>query len=405
MKGASAFAAVLAGLMLALTIAPMAVLAGTEADPEVTDVAGDATNGRNDMDIVKAWVEHEDNVTLTFRILLSALNLFSPRSDWQTLPQVLYDYYFTFDSNNYAARARIPVHGPLAAFAGFSLYKVEYGATSENLTFTAASGTVTGQYNSGGAYIEMTVNKDAIGGPVRGDFITHMWSAVYYQPRGQDMARIDTAMSYQNPGREYLVKGEFSEFYDVRLTVANATVSAAPRVPARFNITIRSTSSTDIYINLTNSTPPVGYRAIFSKNDTGGIHVPANSSVALILTVNVPDNATNGTDVPIMVSGRFQTKEGTTIATNNLNLGVQVRFIAPKPPQKDTTFLGIPIKYLMYMGVVFAVLIVFLVALYLVGQRRKRRESDDLVAFAAYVEAQKRSRESGAGDVERSSPP
>jgi hypothetical protein len=407
MKRASAFAAVMAGLMLAVAIAPMAVLAGTETDPEMTDVSGDATNGRSDMDILKAWVEGtaETNTTLTFRILLNALNLFSPRSDWQSLPQVLYDYYFTFEGNNYAARARIPVHGPLAAFAGFSLYKVEYGATNENLTFNAADGTVTGQYNSGGAYVEMTVDKVNIGGPVRGDLITHMWSAVYYQPRGQDMSRIDTSMSYQSPGRDYLVKGEFSEFYDVRLVTANLTMNAAPRVPARFDITIRSTSSTDLYINLTNTTPPRGYKATFSKNDTGGIHVPANSSVVVFLTVSVPDNATNGTDVPITVSGRFQTKEGTNIATNNLNLMVQVRFISPKPPVKETTFFGFVKDHAAWIAVGMIAVIV-IIALYLFSQRKtKRQEADDLVAFAAYVDAQKRSREAGAGDVERASPP
>jgi hypothetical protein len=212
-------------------------------------------------------------------------------------------------------------------------------------------------------------------------------------------------MSYKSPGKDYLVKGEFSEFYDVRLVAGNATANAAPRVPARFNITIRSTSSYEIYINLTNSTPPTGYRAVFSQNATGGIHVAANSSVSLFLTVSVPDNATNGTEVPIMVSGKFQTKEGTNIATNNLPLIVQVRFIPPKKPEKVTGFFGIPMAYITYIAVVLIVLAIFLVALFLTGQRKKRRESDDLVAFAAYVEAQKRSRDSSAGDVERASPP
>jgi hypothetical protein len=411
MKGASAFAAVMGGLMLALAIAPVAVLAGTELDPEMTDVAGDATNGRSDMDILKAWVEDETNTTLTFRILTEALSLFSPRSDWQSLPQVLYDYYFTYASNNFAARASIPVHGPLAAFAGFSLYRVEYGATGDNLTFTAADGSVSGSYNSGGSYVEMRVLKENIGGPRQGDVITHMWCAVYYQPRGQDKQRIDTAMSFQSPGRDYLVKGEFDEYYDVRLVTGNLTMSAAPRVPARFNITIRSSSSTDIYINLTATQPSVGgrpapgYVAVFSRNESTGIHVQANSSVSLFLIVTPPDNATNGTDVGVMVGGTFQTEEGTNITTNNLNLVVQVRFIPPKPPVKETTIIGFIIDHALYIGAVIAVLLLFLIALYWTSQRRKRTEADDLVAFAAYVEAQKRSREAGAGDVERSSPP
>ena len=406
MKGASAFAAVMGGLMLALAIVPMAVLAGTELDPEMTDVAGDATNGRSDMDILKAWVEDETNTTLTFRILTEALNLFSPRSDWQSLPQVIYDYYFTYASNNYAVRASIPVHGPLAAFAGFSLYKVEYGATGDNLTFTAADGRVSGSYNSGGTFVELTVLKENIGGPKRGDLITHMWCAVYFQPRGQDQQRIDTAMSYQGPGRNYLVKGEFDEYYDVKLVTGNVTMNAAPRVPARYNITIKSTSTTDIYINLTNTTPPIGYKVVFAKNDTGGIRVPANSSVSLLLTVTVPDNATNGTNVLITVSGKFQTKkEGKDIATNNLNLVVQVRFIPPKPPQKETSILGFIKDHITWVGTGLGAVIVILVLWYIMDRKTKRQEADDLVTFAAYVEAQKRSREAGAGDVERASPP
>jgi len=107
----------------------------------------------------------------------------------------------------------------------------------------------------------------------------------------------------------------------------------------------------------------------------------------------------------VTVGGIFQTKEGTNVTTNNLNLLVQVRFIPPKPPVKETTILSYFLDHAIWF-VGLGIVIVVIIALYLLTQRKtKRQEADDLVAFATYVEAQKKARGEGARDMDRASPP
>ena len=396
MKAARSFSVIALALLLLAGLAVPGSQAD-EASPEITDPAGDATTGRDDMDIESAWVHAETNTSLTFRIKLMALSVFSPRSDWQALPQILYDYYFTIDGKDYALRVRIPVHGPLAVFAGFSLYTVEYGATSSNLTFTQVDGNVTGQYVATGAYTQIGITKSDIGRPDRGDLVTHMWAAVYFQPRGQDMQQVDTAASYGSPGRDYRIKGEFSHFYDVDLEVGNLTALAAPRTkPARFDLTIRSHCDTEIWLNMTNSTiTNVGYIANFTRTDAGGLHLTPNSTLLIAFEVRIPDNATNGTNVPVTIWGVYQTREGNDLTTNDILLTVQVRFTTPKPPVEKETFLDILMKYAPYIGALVAIGAVATAIWVYRDRKRKREEQDDLVAYQAYVAAHKQEREAG----------
>ncbi len=409
MKGARSFA--LAAVVLLLLLASAAVppaSAGDENNPEITDSTGDATTNRDDMDLESAWVHAEDNRTLTFRIKLAALSAFSPRSDWQSLPQIYYDYYFTIKGKDYALRARIPVHGPLAVFAAFNLYEVKYGSGGENITFTDANGTVGGIYSTGNAYIEMDINKENVNKPDRGDLVTNMWAAVWYQPRGQDMQRVDSAMSHSSPGRNYLVKGQFAHYYDVSLEVSNLTVTGAPRTqPARFNLTIRNNSDIEIWINLTNTTiEERDYELRYSRNDTGGIYVAANDTERITLTVTIPDNATNGTNVGFKVWGLYETTDGSELKTNELNLQVQVRFIPPKPPQKTRGFFDIIKEYSTYLFIMIAAVFLIVVAWFFYERHKRREEEEDLLAFQAYVEAAKAQRgEATTPDARRMMPP
>jgi len=394
MKAARSFSII----ALALLILAGLAVPGAEADeanPEITDSTGDATTGRDDMDIESAYVYSETNTSLTFRIKMTGLSVFSPRSDWQALPQILYDYYFTSKGKDYALRVRIPVHGPLAVFAGFSLYTVDYGASGSNMTFTQVDGNVTGSYVAGSAYVQIGITKPDIGGPDRGDLVSHMWAAVYFQPRGQDQQQVDTAASYSSPGRNYLIKGEFSHYYDVDLEVGNTTALAAPRTrPARFNLTLRSHCDTEIWLNMTNSTiANVGYFANFTRADAGGLHLTPNTTLILAFEVRVPDNATNGTNVPVSIRGVYQTREGHELSTNEVLLTVQVRFTTPKKPVEKETFLDILMKSAPYIGALVAIIVVAAAIWAYRDRKRKREEQDDLLAYQAYVNAHKQERE------------
>ncbi len=396
MKAARSFSvAVLALLLLAGLAVPGA--RGDETNPEITDATGDSTTQRADMDIESAWVHAESNRSLTFRIKMRELSVFSPRTDWQSLPQIFYDFYFTIHNNDYALRASIPVHGPLAVFAGFSLYTVDYGASGSNMTFTQVDGNVTGTYTAGSAYVQLGIDKADVNRPDRGDMVTHMWAAVSFQPRGDDAQQVDTAASYSSPGRNYLIKGEFDHYYEVVLEVGNNTATAAPRTrPARFNVTLRSHSDIEVWLNMTNSTiTKPGYFANFTRADVGGLHLTPNTTLVLAFEVRIPDNATNGTNLQVTIWGIYQANDGSDLETNAVNLIIQVRFTTPKPPVERDDIVDILKKAAPYIGVLVAIGVIVGAVLFFRSRKRRREEQDDLVAYQAYVAAHKQEREAG----------
>ena len=393
MMGARPFLIALLFVSVALAVSALAVSAGTQEDPEVTDMSGDA-GGRESHDLIKAWVHDEDNETLTFRMELTALDAISPRDDWFTLPTTIYEYYFTIDSTNYALRATVPVHGPFAALANFNLYEVTYGEVG-NMTYEAI-GSVTGNYYYNDASIQWVANKANIGTPNQGDLVSHMWAASYFQPRGENREQMDEAMSYDEPGRNYVVRGKYSQLYDVRLRADNATRTGAPHDVTSFNITIVSQSTTDVEINITNSSLPAGYFVNYSLKMP--IPVPEGTSVSFSLVVSVPDDAANGTDVMIILTGRYLTQEGDELETNELNLLLQVRFIPPKPPEEERTIFTILrdfVKdYYLYLIVVVVIAVIALLVWLFLGHRNKR-EDELLHEYQAYLESQGQKREMG----------
>lgn len=393
MMGARPFLIALLIVSIALVVSALAVSAGTQEDPEVTDPSGDA-GGRESHDLIKAWVHDEDNETLTFRMELTALDAISPRDDWLTLPTTIYEYYFTIKSKDYALRATVPVHGPFAALANFNLYAVTYGE-ADNMTYEAV-GSVTGNYYYNDASIQWVVDKSNIENPTQGDLVSHMWAASYFQPRGENREQMDEAMSYDEPGRDYVVRGKYSQLYDVRLRTDNATRTGVPHDVTSYNITIVSDSTTNVEINITNSSLPAGYFVNYSLKMP--IAVPEHGSVSFNLVVSVPDDAANGTDVMIILTGHYMTQEGDELATNELNLLLQVRFVPPKPPEEERTIFTIlrdfVQDYYLYLIVVVVIAIVALLVWLFLGQRNKR-EDELLHEYQSYLESQGQKREMG----------
>ncbi|NIP35428.1 MAG: hypothetical protein GWN18_10755, partial [Thermoplasmata archaeon] len=84
-------------------------------------------------------------------------------------PTSIYEYYFTVGDDNYALRGTVPVHGPFAALASFSLHKVEYGETG-NMTYESL-GSVNGQYLVNDGDLSLLVDKNNIGSPSKGDIM------------------------------------------------------------------------------------------------------------------------------------------------------------------------------------------------------------------------------------------
>ncbi len=381
-------------LLVALIAGALAAYAGTSDDPEVGDSSGDATTGRDSHDIIACWVEAEDNETVTFRMRMTALDAISPRDDWLSLPTSIYEYYFSVGDDNYALRGTVPVHGPFAALASFTLHKVEYGETG-NMSFESL-GSVNGQYLVNDGDLSLLVDKNNIGSPSKGDIMDHMWAAIYFQPRGGSREEVDVALSYEYPGRNYIFRGQYTQLYDVRLSASNSTAESANNAVATFNITIRSQSTTDVEVNLTNRTLQAGYFINWSLNMP--VPVPEGDSVNLILLVTVPENATNGTDINIIIWGTYRTEEGLPLETDNLNLLLKVRFIPPKKPKEDKSIPQMILDFILentWVMVVIAVGVGFGVVYYIWAGRKKRQEDALLDQYKAYVDSQGEQREAG----------
>lgn len=395
MKPARTFLLLNALLLVALMAMALAVYGGDADNPEVGDASGDSTTGRESHDIIGAWVEDEDNETVTFRVRLTALDVISPRDDWLNLPTSIYEYYFTIGKDDYALRATVPVHGPFAAMASFALYTVEYGETG-NMSYEVADESLTGSYLYNDGDLQLAVDKASIGSPNQGDLIDHMWAAAYFQPRGGDKEVVDEALSYEFPGRTYTIRGQYTQLYDVRLTARNTTIQSPNNAVATFNITIRSQSTTDVEINLTNKNLPAGYYVNWSR--TMPIVVPEGDSIGVLLMVTVPENATNGTDVMVIIRGKYPTEEGTNLTTDDLNLLLQVRYIPTKPPKVDKSIPAQILDWIKENTIVF-ILIIAAGAIAIVGYfiwLRKKKADDELIdQYQMYVDSQGQQREIG----------
>ncbi len=394
MKAARPFLLFGALMLAALVLGAVSALAGSSENPEVTDVAEDASSSRTSHDIIRAWVT-DDNSTITFSIEATQLDRFSPMDDWRTLPTTIYEYYFTIKDKDYAARATIPVHGLLAVFASFSLYEVEYdGNTPSN--YSSVDDSIGGAYLANSNVVEMTVDKANVDEPMPGDLITHMWAAAFFQPRGGEKEEVDTAMSYNSPGREYTITGSSSHYYYVELRSANATVKGRPREVASFNVSIRSKSTTDVEVNITNSTLPDGY--FFNISRQQPIAVPQGGVVHIMVLVSVPGEAENGTNVQFRVRANFEDDEGNPYQSEDLNLLLQVRFIPPKPPEKERTILTQIVdfikEYYIYISVVIVLIIIGSVTYYFY-EARQRKLDKEIIEYQAYLESQREQREIG----------
>jgi hypothetical protein len=382
-------------LLAAFVLFAVSVSAGSSENPEITDAAEDPTTGRTAHDIVRGWAT-DDNSTITVVIEVTGLDAFSPMDDWRTLPTSVYEYYFTVEEKNYAARATIPVHGLLAAFASFSLFEVKYGS-GEGLNYTSVDDSITGRYSVNTNTIEVDVDKSAVGTPSPGDVMSHMWARTFFQPRGGDREEVDTAMSFSAPGRNYTITGASSQYYSIHLRAQNVTVIGKPREVVTFNISIVSTSTTDVEVNLTNRALPAGYYINFSR--LMPIPVPQGSTVAILVLISIPGNASNTTDLPFTLFGSFETEEGEVRYIDDLNLMVKVRFIPVRPPEENLNALQwfwkrIIVPYQWYI-VAAIVAVVAVSVLYYFGLNRQKREDEDIIAYQAYLDSMRQQREMG----------
>jgi hypothetical protein len=204
-------------------------------------------------------------------------------------------------------------------------------------------------------------------------------------------------MSFNEPGRKYIITGSSSQYYSIHLKAQNVTVIGRPREVATFNISLVSTSTTDVEVNITNRSLPAGYYINFSR--LMPIPVPQGSTVDLLVLISIPGNASNTTDLPFTLFGSFETEEGELRYIDDLNLMVKVRYIPVKDPEERLNGLEwfwknilVPYRWFIVAGIVVAVAAS---VLYYFVLTRQKREDEDIIAYQAYLDSMRQQRDMG----------
>jgi len=314
----------LAILLLLGFLAPAAVLAplaagGDADDPDMDDKADDAASGRAARDLIAGWVTNETVDGIEFDLQMSALEPFTPYSDWQNLPVVYYEFFFDVITPqglfSYSAKATVPMHGPLAAFTTYDLYAVTYGSQGAVLNQTPI-GNPSGRYIVNAATISFTVAKSQIGEPARGDIIEGIWARTQSasQRNTGDAITEDTMLSHVSPGRSFTLTGG-ETFYSITITVTSPTsVNASPEEPARFDFTIHSDSEKAADVQVRNATAlPANWTM---STDRQYYTVDAGGNTTGQVTITPGGNITNVTR-RITINGQFRDDQNATRSTEN----------------------------------------------------------------------------------------
>ncbi len=301
-----------------VALAPLAA-AGDLADPDMEDKADDSASGRQARDLIAGWTGNETVDGIEFDLKMSALEPFTPYSDWQNLPVVYYEFFFDVITPqglaSYAVKATIPMHGPLAADASYDLLTVTYGSQGAVLNETAFD-QPTGHYTVNAATISFTVAKTQIGDPARGDTIEGIWARTQSasQRNTGDAITEDTMLSHVSPGRSYTLSGG-ETFYAISITVTSATsVNASPEDAAHFDFVLHSDSEKSADVQVRNATAlPANWTM---STDHPFYTVDANGNTTGQITITPGGNITNVTR-RITVNGQFKTDQNETRATEN----------------------------------------------------------------------------------------
>jgi hypothetical protein len=339
-------------LLAAAFIAPMA-LAGTADDSEISDIKDGTRDAR---DIRAVWFDGETNETIDATMNLTALDSYTNPQEIPNLPTTEYEVYFSVGDKNFSAACSVPVHGPAGLFIGFDIRSVTYGNSTSNPTETQIS-TINGVYTVSAHTIRFTIPKVQIGEPKAGTHLSKTWAAVWNKDRGQAERSLEDRAPNAGYGKDYVIRGSSgAEIINIELTAENGTMPVRPGEPARFKVTVLNNGTSQVSLELHNSTPPdKGWTCSIS---TENLTLSINRTILVTVTIACPRDARNGTTETITILALVHSGNQNS-TSKTLLLTAVVDYIPPKQDTSSNPFTAFinwvkahPKEFYMYIAIV-----------------------------------------------------
>jgi len=372
--------AIVAALLAAAFIVPPA-LAGTPNDPEISDIK-DGT--RDSRDIRMVWFGDETNDTIDATMNLTALESYTNPQEIPNLPTTEYEVYFSVGDQNYSVACTVPVHGPLGVFIAFDVRTVTYGNSTSNPTETSVS-SFSGTYSVSTQSITYPIPKAQIGQPKAATHLSKTWAAVWNTNRGQTDRTLEDRAPNAGYGKDYIVRGQAgAEIIDVQLTAENSTLTVSPAEPARFKVTVLNNGTSQVSLELHNSTPSdSGWTCELSLVNMTLLN---GSYKVAYVTISCPRNAKRNTTAAFTIWATVHAGQQNA-TTKYLLLTAVVDYIPVKENTSSNPFSAFinwikahPKDFMMYLVVIIVLVILAGVAAFAVrSSRRKRQELSDQV--------------------------
>ncbi|MDG6220155.1 MAG: hypothetical protein QCI38_01740 [Candidatus Thermoplasmatota archaeon] len=374
-------------LVAALLLVPSLAFAGSEDDPEIVDPAGDS-KGENFQDIIKGWVENEQ--VDSFDLVLQFAG--SPRPWVQGYlqsdrPVFNYEFYFSFNNTNYAAVGVVQnaVSGPFGqesiVLVDGVLRQITYYPSEDNILEEENIGTVSASWDSARTSLVFRVAKSAIGSPQPEEYITNLWAAVWNnEEKPFDDERfiddaLDSAMSFHNPGRDYMFTGGLTNTYEIAVSgPASYEVESNQSVVVNITVSFSTDITENTTFNVTLSSTVVG----LGQASLGANRLTFNGSGSknVVLTYTAP-SVINTTNATVTINAVLQVTESGTTTTFTDSHVVTMNILPAEPSdvvEEEEGFFAFLMSPtgLMLIGGIAAILVLLIILVAVKKKRRKR---------------------------------
>ncbi len=360
---------------------------GSQTDPEILDCADDIPY--KFLDIDRAWFIEEDmdTLTVTLQLMDGPKDRLDFLSDVRSDNVTTYDFevYFSFKDANYSVAARVQAafHTTLLGdvfLLSAELREIAYieNGSIENET---EIGSVNWDWDSENTAFTFTVDKVSIGAPEPKDVLTNTWAAVWDADKcPEDDARylecaVDTANTYLDPGREYEFTGGFEYLYDVEIYATETEATAEPGQTVVYNFSVSASTTnpngTEIWAVPIASINWSISSSLTKRNITG------SANLTETLTVQVPENAKNGTTCKVTLRVLMTIPEGeneTRLSSNTLTFSTTV-IVPPTTPVQNKTLAQKLIDILTepYILIILCAIIVVIIAAAVLAKKQEKR--------------------------------
>jgi len=319
---------------------PVKIRAGTMSDPEIDD--GSDGLDYTFLDIDRVWFDDETNTSLSVFMKMMG----GPEDRIEFIQGVrengttAYDYevYFDFNNTHYALVITVlaAFHGPLIGdvivLYDTGIRTVNYTESGDVESEEPLDASIDWDWDGDNKVFTFIVDKEDIGSPKIGDYLTHTWAAVWnadekpYDEQRNLTDAIDTAASYLLPGRDYRITGGFQYVYMLDISAQNTKANITPGGEVKFKIDVNATCTNENGSEVRFfASPSVSNWTV--KFEKPSVNVSGENEFTNTVYVKAPTDAKNGTKVTVTVYAVMYFREknvNETLESNRITLKITV---------------------------------------------------------------------------------